>query len=102
MVKSGVVFVKIKVLKQPVKRFFAAGVSVKLTVHGIPGNIQQVPESCVVAVVPEKTFSVTIEGPKGSFLWYRNPILPVVEDHLRELERVWCGSGVHGAVRIGT
>ena len=94
MVKSGVVFVKIKVLKQPVKRFFAAGVSVKLTVHGIPGNIQQVPESCVVAVVPEKTFSVTIEGPKGSFLWYRNPILPVVKCFYCELKRIWCHSAL--------
>ena len=80
--------VMVKVPKILIKRLFAIGTGIEFVIHCVPGNIQHVPESCIVPVMPEKTLSVTIEGPTGSLMWDRIPGQPVVEDHLRELEWV--------------
>ena len=87
--------VMVKVPKIAIERLFATGTGIEFVVHCVPGDIQHVPESCIVPVIPEKTFSVTIESPTGSLMWDRIPGQPIVEDHLRELERVWQGFSLH-------
>jgi len=91
---------RVKVPKRFVKGFLAIGTGIEFVIHCVPGNIQHVPESCIVPVIPEKTLRVTIESPTGRLMRDRIPGQPIVEDHLRELERVRQGSVSHSALGL--